>query len=163
MKALLSVSDKRELADFAAKLTELGFEILATEGTANYLEARGIQVTRLSEVTGIEETRGLKTLHPTIYRWIFDGELRVVAVIPYDFSNDPRIENIDVGGISLLRAAAKNYAKVFVAFRPEHYGYVLEGLRNDSLELRRRLAVEAFRFTSRYDSLVAEWLENEAP
>ncbi len=162
MKALLSASDKRGLVEFASELVKLGLEIYATEGTAEHLIKKGIPVRKLNEITGLKESKYLKTLHPKIYEWIFSGELRVVAVIPYEFSNSPSIENIDIGGISLLRAAAKNYAKVFPVFRPEDYEVVIEGLKRDSLELRRKLAVEVFKFTSAYDAKVAEWLRNEA-
>ncbi len=162
MKALISVSDKSGLEDFAKHLLDFGFEIVATEGTAKFLDNRGIKVTRLSTYTGIRESRVLKTLHPILYKWIYGGEVKVVVVVPYDFTT-PSLDNIDIGGISLIRAAAKNYDKVFVAFRPEHYSLVIEGLKTNSRYIRKKLAVEAFKFTSEYDRRISEWLEHEAP
>jgi phosphoribosylaminoimidazolecarboxamide formyltransferase/IMP cyclohydrolase len=159
MRALISASDKRGLEKFAGKLSEIGFEIIATEGTARYLEERGLKVERISEITGLKESRELKTLHPEIYGLIFKGEIDVVVAIPYNFKEKPRVENIDIGGISLLRAAAKNYDKVFAVSSPSQYEEVIEGIKKGSKDLRRKLAVEAFRLTSEYDTAIAEWLE----
>ncbi len=160
MKAVISVSDKTGLEEFAGNLLDFGLEIVATEGTAKFLEQRGIEVTRLSKYTGMRESRVLKTLHPLLYRWIYEGEVKVVAVIPYDFKG---LDSIDIGGISLIRAAAKNYDKVLVAFKADQYPLVVEGLKTGSLDIRKKLAVEAFKFTSEYDRRISEWLEHEAP
>ncbi len=163
MKALLSVSDKKGIDLFASGLLELGFDILATRGTAEYLEKHGIAAHTLSHLLGMEESRELKTLHPQLYRWIFSGEIGVVAVVPYNFKSSPAVDSIDIGGISLLRAAAKNYKNVFAVFDPRDYGRVLEGIRQNSLEIRKELACKVFEFVSAYDASIAEWLKNEAP
>ncbi len=145
MRALISVSNKAGIAEFTARLKEVGIEILATEGTARYLEERGIKVRRLSELTGLKETHQLKTLHPAIYEAIFSGEIGIVVVNLYPFEKELCLENIDIGGVTLLRAAAKNYRRCLVVSRPEQYDEVIENLKNVTEEFRLRLACEAFK------------------
>lgn len=155
-RALISASVKDGIEKPARELSEMGYEILATEGTAEYLRKKGIKAFKLSEITGIRETAEIKTLHPEIFRMIFSGEIGLVAVIPYQF--DGRRESIDIGGMALLRAAAK--AGVVAAYSLEMLSTVVEALRSGKA---RENAAEVFRFTSEYDEKIAEWLENEAP
>jgi len=160
MKVLISSSVKEGIEDLARELIDLGFEILATGGTVRYLEERGVNVTYLSEITGIDESRELKTLHPKVYELIFSGKIKAVVVIPYEFEKNPCRENIDIGGLSLLRAAAK--AGIPAAFDIEGFKKVVEVLKSGRGE-SPALAARIFRFTSEYDRKIAEWFENEAP
>ncbi|WP_202318694.1 phosphoribosylaminoimidazolecarboxamide formyltransferase [Archaeoglobus neptunius] len=161
MKALVSSSVKEGLEQPVLELKRMGFEILATDGTADYLEERGVEVRRLSEITGIEEDAWVKTLHPRIYEMIFSGEIDVVVVIPYRFDERPCRENIDIGGISLIRAAAK--AGIGVAYDLESFKRLIDFLKGKG----DAPSADAFYFTSEYDRKIAEWLEgkerDEAP
>ncbi|AGK60788.1 hypothetical protein Asulf_00776 [Archaeoglobus sulfaticallidus PM70-1] len=158
MRALISVSSKESVAEFAAKLEEMGVEIIATEGTASYLESRGVRVKHLSEMTGLRETPELKTLYPAVYEAIFSGEIDMVVVDLYPFEDMPCVENIDVGGVSLLRAASKNYRQVMAISTPEQYEEVVENLVNGvTEEFRLKLACEAFERIARYDMAIARW------
>lgn len=154
--ALISASIKDGIEEIAKKLVGMGFEVLATEGTAEYLRAKGVEVRKTSEVTGLAERRELKTLHNRLYEMIFSGQIKVVIAIPYNFEERPSFENIDIGGICLIRAAAK--AGALVAFDIESAKEVVETLETGSDEIRRRLICKAFRFTSSYDAKIAEWL-----
>ena len=185
--ALLSVSDKRGLEGFARGLSSLGFEILSTGGTAQVLRQAGVAVREVSELTGTPEVLGgrVKTLHPKIFAGILADlddpahcavlhdwgvtPIGLVAVNLYPFAATAAkpgvapaevIENIDIGGPSLIRAAAKNHRHVTVVVDPDDYGTVLEALRTDggSEALRRRLAVKAFRHTAAYDAAIGQAL-----
>ncbi len=160
MIALISAANKRGIENVARELAEIGFEILATDGTASYLRRKEINVRRVSEITGLTERRELKTLHHRLYEMIFSGQISVVIVIPYEFSAEPKFENIDIGGICLLRAAAK--AGCFVAFDMAGCRKVVEAIKTGSENLKRAMLREVFRFTSEYDKKIVEWLENEA-
>jgi len=153
--ALISVHDKRGVEELASRLAEFRV-ILATGGTARYLESRGVKVRRLSEITGIEESRILKTLHPRVFEMIAKGEIDVVVVNLYPFSEKPCVENIDIGGVTLLRAAAKNFERVFAISKRSQYREVIEKFP-DVQGLKRRYACEAFKLVSEYDRLIAEW------
>ncbi len=187
-RALLSVSDKTGLAFFAKSLQELGIEIISTGGTATYLRDHGIPVTPVSEVTNFPEILEgrVKTLHPAIHGGILANlsqsshrealahhhiaPIGLVAINLYPFekvaherSNDIEtvIENIDVGGPAMLRAAAKNHAFVTVVVDPADYSAVIDELSAHSnvtsLPARRRLASKAFARTAAYDSAIASW------
>ncbi len=186
-RALLSVSDKRGVEALARGLTALGFEIVSTGGTAGVLRAAGIEAREVSEVTGTPEALGgrVKTLHPNVFagvladldepehravleRWAV-APIAVVAVNLYPFAATAArpgvsaadvIENIDIGGPSLVRAAAKNHRHVTVLVDPDDYGAALETLRTgaDAAAFRRRLAVKAFRHTAAYDAAIARAL-----
>ena len=185
--SLVSVSDKRGLEPFGRGVVELGFEIVSTGGTARTLRGSGIPVTEVSELTGTPEVLGgrVKTLHPHVFaailadlddpshRAVLDGwglgPIALVAVNLYPFvatasrpSVEPGevIENIDIGGPSLLRAAAKNHRHVTVVVDPDDYGGVLDALRagGPGEQLRRRLAIKAFRHTAAYDAAIARML-----
>jgi len=154
----VSVSDKRGIVEFVRNLEA---EIIATEGTAKYLKENGIKVKNISDITGIKESRNLKTLHTKIYTDIFSGKIDVVVVNLYPFMENPCIENIDIGGVSLLRAAAKNYKKVLVLSSPEQYEEVLSRIDNLTEDFRLRLAREAFEYTASYDRAIAEWFKEK--
>jgi phosphoribosylaminoimidazolecarboxamide formyltransferase/IMP cyclohydrolase len=185
--ALLSVSDKRGLVPFAAGLLELGFAILSTGGTLKTLEAAGLSARKVSEHTGSPEILGgrVKTLHPRIHGGLLGRPdlpadrvemeaggitpISVVAVNLYPFRQTVAsgaaeaevIENIDIGGPTMIRAAAKNFLFSAVVVEPESYDAILQELNESdghlSLATRRSLAVEAFGATARYDSAIARW------
>jgi phosphoribosylaminoimidazolecarboxamide formyltransferase/IMP cyclohydrolase len=186
--ALFSLTDRTGAVEFARGLVALGWQILATRGTAQALAAGGVPVRSLEEWTGFPEILGgrVKTLHPRVHAGILaraseadQAELAaiggkpidLVAVTLYAFEEAARrgteeeaIEAIDIGGVALLRAAAKNFARVIVCSRPEDYPPVLEALRREGevpLTLRRRLAARAFRLTAAYDAWIARYLERE--
>jgi len=186
--ALFSVTDRSGLVEFARGLVELGWRILATRGTAQALSAAGIPVTPLEEWTGVPEILGgrVKTLHPRVHAGILaratEGDLMelaaigghpidLVAVNLYAFEEAARggsleeaIEAIDIGGVALLRAAAKNFARVVVCSSPADYPLVLDALRQHGevpMELRRRLAARVFQMTAYYDAMIARYLDPE--
>jgi phosphoribosylaminoimidazolecarboxamide formyltransferase / IMP cyclohydrolase len=187
-RALLSVSDKRALVDFARGLAGLGVEIVSTGGTARELAAEGIETRPVEDYTGFPEILGgrVKTLNPRIYAGLLavrsDDEhvetLREHSVDPIDLvcvnlypfervaalrgvEDDEVIENIDIGGPTLIRAAAKNHAFSAVVVTPESYDAVLAELEGSggllSLRTRQSLAMEAFAYTARYDAAIARW------
>jgi len=183
-RALISVSDKRKVVDFARGLRELGVEIISTGGTARLLKENGVQVREVSELTGFPEILGgrVKTLHPKVHGGILarreDPEhmsqaeelgielIDMVVVNLYPFEStalkpgvglEELMENIDIGGPTMIRSAAKNYKYVAVVTDPEDYGWILEELRANgdlSDDSRRRLCVKAFRRTADYDSAI---------
>lgn len=175
MRALISVSDKRGVEKIARELGKLGAEIVSTGGTAKYLKGHGIKVTDVSKVTGFEEIMDgrVKTLHPKIFGGILartrdsaeikkHGLTRIdwVIVNLYPFEKEKTLENIDIGGVSLLRAAAKNHEQVVVICDPADYEPTIrEFLKNDdvSLETRMKLARKAFEHTSHYDDVIANF------
>jgi len=185
-RALLSVSNKQGIVEFARGLVELGFEIVSTGGTARQLREAGVPVTYVSEVTGFPEILEgrVKTLHPAVHGGILArrtpehlaqleahgiAPVDLVAVNLYPFaatvarpgvSLEEAIENIDIGGPAMIRAAAKNYEHVVVVVNPERYPAVLEALRGGGVDLRLRLelAAEAFAHTAAYDSTIARYL-----
>ena len=181
-RALLSVSDKTDLVPFAATLAEFGFELISTAGTARTLTEAALPVTPISALTGYPELLDgrVKTLHPAIAAAILaDGprhaeelahhgirpiDLVVVNLYPFEAATaehgrgEDLIEWIDIGGVTLLRAAAKNWQRVGVVCEPAQYGLVQEELRRTgqlSPETRRRLAARAFARTAAYDAAIA--------
>jgi phosphoribosylaminoimidazolecarboxamide formyltransferase/IMP cyclohydrolase len=190
-RALVSVSEKRGIAAFARRLHRLGYEIVSTGGTAKTLAENGIPVVPVSQVTGEPEILGgrVKTLHPKIHGGILAnledpdhvtelvehgiGPIDLVCINLYPFeetisggaSEKEAIEQIDIGGPAMLRAAAKNFRSVAVVPSPEFYKEVLAELEAEgevSLETRRRLAHAAFRRTAVYDAAIAAWLDESA-
>jgi phosphoribosylaminoimidazolecarboxamide formyltransferase/IMP cyclohydrolase len=187
VRALISVYDKEGLDDFARGLAELGFELVASGGTAARLEQLGLDVTTVEEVTAAPEMfeGRVKTLHPRIHGGILarrnradDLEtLEAQAIEPFDLvvvnlypfvetaarrgtTEEQAVEMIDIGGPALLRAAAKNFAHVAPVPRPELYGRVLEELRARgelSVETRRYLAGQTFATTAAYEASIAGW------
>ncbi|HET7444468.1 MAG TPA: bifunctional phosphoribosylaminoimidazolecarboxamide formyltransferase/IMP cyclohydrolase [Solirubrobacterales bacterium] len=191
-RALISVSDKTGVADFAKSLAALGVEILSTGGTASALREAGIEVTDVSEFTGQEEILGgrVKTLHPRLHAALLarreDPEhmatlaregiepIDVVCVNLYPFEQtvsghevapEVAIENIDIGGPTMIRAAAKNHAGVAVVVKPEAYDAVCAELEESGGEIsastRHWLANEAFAQTARYDAAISRWFSAE--
>ncbi len=188
-RALLSVSDKTGLIDFARGLVELGIEIVSTGGTAQELSGAGISVRAVSDFTGFPEIMDgrVKTLHPKLHAGLLalrdqpehlqavednDVELiDMVCVNLYPFErvvgrrvpDEEVIENIDIGGPTMVRAAAKNFAFVAPVVTPESYDAVLAELRESdrrlSMTTRESLASEAFAYTARYDSAIARWFQ----
>ncbi len=189
-RAILSVSDKRGLVEFAKGLAELGWELVSTGGTARKLREAGLDVRGVSEVTGHAEIMGgrVKTLHPAIHAGLLarrevEGDrealaklgyeaIDLVAVNLYPFREavahgaavDAAMEQVDIGGPTMLRAAAKNHAWVLPVVDPGDYAPVLEALRADAVsgELRARLARKVFAHTAAYDAAIAEYLSREA-
>jgi phosphoribosylaminoimidazolecarboxamide formyltransferase/IMP cyclohydrolase len=186
-RALLSVSDKRGLAEFAAGLHRHGVELLATGGSARLLIDAGLPVREISQYTGAPELMGgrLKTLHPRVHggllgrRGTDDEAMRAHGIEPIDLlvvnlypfaatiarpncSYAEAIENIDIGGPAMLRAAAKNHADVTALVDPADYASVLaeiDELGETSIDTRSRLAAKAFAHTARYDTMVASYLQ----
>jgi phosphoribosylaminoimidazolecarboxamide formyltransferase / IMP cyclohydrolase len=187
-RALLSVSDKRGISDFARGLADLGVEVVSTGGTARELQDAGIEVRGIEDFTGFPEIMDgrVKTLHPRLYAGLLavrsDPEhvraaaehgieyvdLVCVNLYPFERTAGRRgvseaevIEDIDIGGPTMIRAAAKNHAFVAVVVSPESYDAVLDELREAdgtlSLPTRRWLAAEAFSYTARYDTAIARW------
>jgi phosphoribosylaminoimidazolecarboxamide formyltransferase/IMP cyclohydrolase len=187
-RALLSVSDKRGVVDFARGLAELGIEMVSTGGTARELQAAGIDVRGIEDFTGFPEIMDgrVKTLHPKLYAGLLAmrdnpehmreaAENRVefidlvcVNLYPFERTSGRRgvsdaevIEDIDIGGPSMIRAAAKNHPFTAVVTGPESYDAVLEELRMGegtlSLPTREWLAAEAFSYTARYDTAISRW------
>jgi len=188
-RALLSVSDKEGLVDFARGLRDLGFELLATDGTAKALREAGLPVTSVADYTGLQEGLGgrVKTLHPRIFAGILAPrgdekdlsdlgataiDLVVVNLYPFEATVEKpgveakeAIENIDIGGVSLIRAAAKNAARVAVVVNPRRYPHLLKVLREEMGvpgRMREELALEAFEYTSRYDAAIYNYLARES-
>jgi phosphoribosylaminoimidazolecarboxamide formyltransferase / IMP cyclohydrolase len=193
-RALISVSDKNGLATFAAGLSELGVELISTSGTAQLLADSGLAVTTVEELTGSPELLGgrVKTLHPHIHAAILArrnhpddmASLEAQGVLPIDMvvcnlypfrhvanrrgvSEPEVIANIDVGGPTMVRAAAKNFDSVAVVTDPERYGFLLDELRSGGGELspetHRELAAEAFAHTAGYDAAISEWFSETEP
>jgi phosphoribosylaminoimidazolecarboxamide formyltransferase / IMP cyclohydrolase len=187
-RALLSVSDKRGIVEFARDLAALGVEIVSTGGTASALTEAGLEVRTIQDFTGFPEIMDgrVKTLHPKLYggllavrdnpehvrqaaeQGIEFVDLVCVNLYPFERTVARRgvpdaevIENIDIGGPTMIRAAAKNHAFTAVVVRPESYDAVLAELRDTdgllSLPTRESLAAEAFATTARYDTAIARW------
>lgn len=188
--ALLSVSDKTGIVELAKSLTNLSYKIIATGNTAKLLSSSGVEIKEVSEFTGFPEIFDgrVKTLHPKIFGGILfrrdnsddqkvaeDNEvypIDVVCVNLYPFEKttaDPSstldniIENIDIGGPSLIRASAKNYNYVSVLTNPNQYEFFVNELSDNgvSLETKKKLAVEAFSHTAKYDAFISNYLEKE--
>ncbi len=191
-RALLSVSDKTGIVELARGLAELGIEIVSTGGTAQALSDAGIAVRSITDLTGFPEIMDgrVKTLHPKLYAGVLalrddhahmqaaeeqDVEfvdLLCVNLYPFErtaarrgVADEEVIENIDIGGPTMIRAAAKNYAFVAPVVSPEAYDAVLDELRESDRRLspgtREWLAAEAFAYTARYDTAIARWFQEK--
>ena len=186
-RAILSVTDKSGLVEFATFLTSRGVELISTGGTQKALEAAGLPVTAVSTVTGFPEILGgrVKTLHPKIHAGILANKdepqhmqtlaekgirpFDLVCVNLYDFAGaverhlslEQAVEEIDIGGPCMLRAAAKNFHSILVLPSPQWYTTAMEELEKDTtvgLEFRQVMASRAFEATSRYDALITSYL-----
>ena len=192
-RALISLTDKAGCEDFAKALAALGIEILSTGGTARKLRDSGIPVTDVSAFTGFPEMLDgrVKTLHPLVHGGILNQRanpehqrqcrehgikpIDIVAVNLYAFAKTvakpdctlaDAIENIDIGGPTLLRASAKNFHDVTVIVDPADYPVVLSELKasgNTTLKTRFRLACKVFELTSSYDTAIINWLRTVDP
>jgi len=189
--ALLSVSDKTGIVDFAQSLVDYGYTIISSGGTHSVIAAEGIPVTKVSDYTGSPEILNgrVKTLHPKIHGGILAqrgnpvhdmdrnandiGLIDIVAVNLYPFAETvakpdvtlaDAIENIDIGGPSMVRSAAKNYKDVAVMTNPHQYGIYMDSIKgNISIKpetLREQFMVEAFRHTAEYDTTINRWMED---
>jgi phosphoribosylaminoimidazolecarboxamide formyltransferase/IMP cyclohydrolase len=190
MRAVISVSDKSGLVDFTRGLKELGIEIFSTGGTKKSLEAAGVKIHGISELTGFPEILDgrVKTLHPAVHGGILAKRdlpqhlsqltqnrielIDMVVVNLYPFvetvttakvSLDEALENIDIGGPSMIRSAAKNFPFVLVVVDPGDYDTILQKLRRGNLGLpyRKRLAQKAFQHVALYDTAIAQYLNEE--
>jgi phosphoribosylaminoimidazolecarboxamide formyltransferase/IMP cyclohydrolase len=188
--ALLSVSDKSGIVEFARGLAALGWDLVSTGGTARALRDAGLAPRDVSEITGVEEMLDgrVKTLHPAVHGGLLARRdvpdhmrevaeqkiplIDLVAVNLYPFrataaragvTPEDVIEQIDIGGPSMLRSAAKNFQSVTVVVEPRDYGRVLAALQasDDDLELRRLLAEKAFSHTAAYDAAIAAWFAQQ--
>lgn len=181
--ALLSVYDKTGIVEFATELSRAGWNLLSSGGTARAIEAAGVAVTDVADLTGFEAMLGHRvvTLHPKVHAGILadlDDEshradlarhgidpISMVVVNLYPFSSEPGIELIDIGGPTLVRGAAKNHAHVTVVVRPSDYATVLDEIRvhgGVSSSTRRDLATIAFREIATYDIAIANWMSGES-
>ena len=181
-RALLSVHDKTGIADLARGLVEAGWELVSSGGTASVLADEGVPVVEVGEVTGAPEILGgrVKTLHPAIHGGILAdrsdpghlANLEARGIVPidlvvgnlYPFTSDPGIELIDIGGPTMVRAAAKNHAHVGVVVDPADYRTVLDEIRavgSLSDATRRRLARSAFAHTAAYDAAIVAWFDED--
>lgn len=182
MKAVLSPYDKTGLEDFARALGEAGYELVASGNTAKALAAAGIAHESVEQLTGSPEMLGgrVKTLHPRVHAGILAdlsdashvadieregiSPVGVVACNLYPFFERPSVETIDIGGVTLLRAAAKNFARVVVVCDPADYPAVAEALQKDgevSGEMRLHLARKAFAHTAAYDAAIVAWFDDQ--
>ncbi len=187
-RALLSVSDKTGIVEFARALHELSFEILSTGGTAKAIREGGVSVRDVSDFTGSPEVMDgrVKTLHPRVHGGILargdrdakelsqlgGAPIELVCVNLYPFEetvargakDEETIENIDIGGPSMVRSAAKNHERVIVVTEPGDYDAIIVALQGGdvSQEQRRALAAKAFAHTSRYDGAIAAYLSAQA-
>ncbi|MCB4755733.1 MAG: bifunctional phosphoribosylaminoimidazolecarboxamide formyltransferase/IMP cyclohydrolase [Elusimicrobia bacterium] len=189
-RALLSVTDKTGVVDFAHRLHELGAEIVSTGGTAATLRQAEINVKEVSDITGFPEILDgrVKTLHPIVFGGLLGlpdkpehkSAMQTHGIVPFDLiavnlypfekviegrslDDKEMVEYIDIGGVALLRAAAKNYRNVIPLCDPKDYGLVLEELQSPlglSDELRHKLAIKAFAHTAHYDSVISSHLRS---
>jgi phosphoribosylaminoimidazolecarboxamide formyltransferase/IMP cyclohydrolase len=190
MRAIISVSDKAGVTDFAKGLSQLGFDVFSTGGTKKALAEAGVPVKSVSEITGFPEILDgrVKTLHPKVHGGILARRnlpahmaelaknkietIDLVAVNLYPFvqtvakggvSLEEALENIDIGGPTMIRAAAKNFPSVIVLVDPADYPLVLEKLRGGGVELaeRKRLAQKAFQHVAVYDTAISQYLRRD--
>ena len=190
--ALLSVSNKNGIVDFAKSLVGIGYNIISSGGTHAVLKAEGMSPIKVSDYTGSPEILNgrVKTLHPKIHGGILAqrgnpvhdmdrnandiGLIDIVAVNLYPFKEtvakpdvtlEDAIENIDIGGPSMVRSAAKNYKDVAVLTNPGQYGIYLDAIKGNlqsvSVEgLRKQFMLEAFKHTAEYDATISKWMED---
>jgi phosphoribosylaminoimidazolecarboxamide formyltransferase/IMP cyclohydrolase len=188
-RALISVADKKGLVPFAEELAALSFELISTGGTASLLREAGLPVTQVSDLTGFPEIMDgrVKTLHPAIHGGLLARagtddavaaehgiqliDLVVVNLYPFaktiaspTASYDDAIENIDIGGPAMIRAAAKNHARVSVVVEVSDYETVLDAFNHGepTLALRKKLATKAFAHTAAYDAMIARYLNAQS-
>ena len=192
MRALISVSDKNGVVEFAQQLRSLGWEIIATGGTMKLLRDSGLEVINISDVTGFPEICDgrVKTLHPKVHGGLLarrdderhlqalkDNSIEFIDMVcvnlyPFrqtiakpDVTMEDAIENIDIGGPSMLRSAAKNYKDVTVVCDPADYAQIIEEIKatgNTTVETRLQLSAKAYTHTAEYDSMIATYMRKAA-
>ncbi len=192
MRALFSVSDKTGVVEFATRLEELGWEIIATGGTMKLLQGAGLEVINISEITGFPEICDgrVKTLHPKVHGALLGRrdleshrqqlkengieyiDMVCVNLYPFketiakpDVTMEDAIEHIDIGGPSMLRSAAKNWADVTVVCNPSDYGRILEEIAatgNTTRQTRLELSAKAYTHTAEYDMMIATYMRAQA-
>ena len=192
MRALISVSDKNGVVEFAQQLRSLGWEIIATGGTMKLLRDSGLEVINISDVTGFPEICDgrVKTLHPKVHGGLLarrddeshlaalkENEIEFIDMVcvnlyPFrqtiskpDVKMEDAIENIDIGGPSMLRSAAKNYKDVTVVCDPSDYAQIIEEIKasgNTTVETRLQLSAKAYTHTAEYDSMIATYMRKAA-
>lgn len=193
-RAILSCHDKSGLVDFARTLKSMGVELISTEGTCQALAEAGIESTELAMYTGVREMLGgrVKSLHPKVHSGLLgirDSKLHQEEMNTFEFpwidmlvvnvrgiteivqtpgiSVDEVVDQVDIGGIAMLRSAAKNFRYVTAVVKPDHYRMVLHEMQaregSVSFSTRFRLAQDAFSETAQYDRLLAEYLERCEP
>lgn len=192
MRAIFSVSNKRGVVEFASSLVKLGWEIIATGGTMKVLKEAGLPVTNISEVTGFPEICDgrVKTLHPKVHGGLLGRrdledhkrqleengieyiDMVVVNLYPFEatiakegVSLEEAVENIDIGGPSMLRSAAKNFNSVTVVCNPDNYRMVLDEIEKNgdtTLATRMKLSAEAYTHTALYDTHIAEYMRRQS-
>jgi phosphoribosylaminoimidazolecarboxamide formyltransferase/IMP cyclohydrolase len=184
--AILSVHDKTGIVEFAQGLVSLNWKLLASGGTAKLLRENGIPVTEVADYTRSPEILGgrVKTLHPAIHGGLLARpteidynellrlgwdyiDLVAVNLYPFeatiakaDISYEDAIENIDIGGVTLIRAAAKNHERVILVCNPSDYSQVLSDLQAGEISFaqRKQLAIKGFQITSHYDAMISKYL-----
>ena len=191
-RALFSVSDKTGVVEFASKLVNLGWEIIATGGTQKLLESNGVKTIGISEITGFPEICDgrVKTLHPKVHGGLLGRrdleshrqqlkengieyiDLVCVNLYPFaatiakpDVTMEDAIEHIDIGGPSMVRSAAKNWESVVIVVNPEDYDTVIKELEangDTSRETRLQLSAKAYTHTAEYDMMIAGWMREKA-
>ena len=192
MRALISVSDKNGVVEFAQQLRSLGWEIIATGGTMKLLRDSGLEVINISDVTGFPEICDgrVKTLHPKVHGGLLarrddeshlaalkENEIEFIDMVcvnlyPFrqtiakpDVTMEDAIENIDIGGPSMLRSAAKNYKDVTVVCDPADYAQIIDEIKatgNTTVETRLQLSAKAYTHTAEYDSMIATYMRKAA-
>ena len=192
MRALFSVSDKTGVVEFARELESLGWEIIATGGTMKLLQDAGLKIINISEITGFPEICDgrVKTLHPKVHGALLGRrdleshraqlrengieyiDLVCVNLYPFretiakpDVTMEDAIEHIDIGGPSMLRSAAKNWADVTVVCNPANYSLIIDEIRehgNTTRETRLKLSAEAYTHTAEYDMMIATYMRAQA-
>jgi len=169
-KALISVADKHGVVELSKNLKELGYEIIATSGTQKLLMENGIPAIKISDYTGGTESERVKTLSQRIAREILEtGEINIVVCNLYPFFNqqnkalDEMIEFIDIGGVTLIRAGAKNYKKVGVVYSPTQYDDLIKTIREQKFDenYRLNLARRAFDYIAWYDAVISQYFNND--
>ena len=190
-RAIISVSDKTGIVEFAQSLVGLGWEIVSTGGTSKTLQEAGVKVIGISQVTGFPEILEgrVKTLHPVVHGGILAKDtpehfqvLKEQGITPIDMvvvnlypfqqtiakegvSLEEAIENIDIGGPTMVRAAAKNFHRVAIVVNPNNYNKIIEEIKEKgevSLSTRKELALEAFSHTAQYDAAISQYLASLA-
>jgi phosphoribosylaminoimidazolecarboxamide formyltransferase / IMP cyclohydrolase len=187
--AILSVHDKTGIVEFAQSLADLGWTLLASGGTAKLLRDKNINVTEVADYTKSPEILGgrVKTLHPAIHGGLLarptDADhkqlldlgwdfIDLVAVNLYPFEQTvakpdvtyaDAIENIDIGGVTLIRAAAKNHERVTLVCDPSDYNGIISALRSGEIPfaMRKQLAIKGFQITTHYDAMISGYLAND--